>query len=731
MARSGLQEEEGGFFRFHGAVSTRSNIPLTTALLLAFIITSLMFFVSYQAPVSVWSGIIRGTSGFIAIIAIPGVTLSAIFIPQRRLDLGIALLLGILIQILGIQLFYTIALLGGFSTQLIVSVLILSGTVSIFGLLYIHSKNSSNAIKKALYFQKSWRLFGLILVAVALRTILASFADGCLAPDASLYADFARNIQEGSFSTSTLNDVSVTSLTANVDYLAHHAFTYLFAISWLLTEPTISGPIAILIIMGTLIILPVYSGIERLYGKTSALWISGIIAIHPLFVFHSAVGYGPEIASLLFVAYAALLLSGEPGSFSFLATGMLLGLVDVTWYANFFVVCFAVPIVVLYQLRNDGNTAYKSLALLPLAAFARVFFKNPILFYGVWVGIFLLLAFIVWKFPNVIPSRDALLYAGIAFVMIWWRWPVQVHAVFSDPSSTITQTVPLVNAVISPNIFHIIPNFMFFLIMHLSPTIVIFVFLSLLLGSLRSVSIGLVIIGLLTSLGTLMVLSTISGSLNIIYFFSDSRFFLLLTLIFILSTAGYFSFLFRGSECPPSCNRLAKRSGFIVILIIIGLVPSYMLMPAGLTLINMEDRYGWKGLSEIVDTLGDENTVFLANRVREFSWYTGRRCAFLEFSDEGLTNLNASLEMVGLAINFSAQYLLIDGYTIAKWKTLEFLLYSPISVDETIDLNATFIEELAGQPNITIAKLTLVRETEENSYGRMSRVFSLDMLNPI
>jgi hypothetical protein len=87
--------------------------------------------------------------------------------------------------------------------------------------------------------------------------------------------------------------------------------------------------------------------------------------------------------------------------------------------------------------------------------------------------------------------------------------------------------------------------------------------------------------------------------------------------------------------------------------------------------------------------------------------------------------------MASLATNFSAQYLLIDGYTIAKWKTLEFLLSDPFMVGDSIDLNSTYIDELQSHPNITLARLTLVGETEANSYGRISRVFSMDMLNPI
>jgi hypothetical protein len=716
-----------------------TSAPLASKLVVTYAVAFLIFLQSYIAPFSPLSVITRVASGFIVIIAIPGIVLSTILLPSKALEFGIALLLGLVIQIFGIHFIYVLALVFGHGPELIVTVLISSTTISIAGLSYIYMRHNSAALRRALGFEWSSQLIGILVVASIMRLVLFAFAQGCLAPDSALYADFARSIQHGEFGSSVLNDGSVTNLTNGVDYIAHHAFTYLFAVSWLLMAPTTSGPVTILLFIGLLILLPIYTTIKRYFGKRSALWVSSIIAIHPLFVFHSVVGYGPEIASLLFLTYAALLLSGESSNERgiILGAGLLVGLVDVTWYANFFIACSAFPLIWGYQTRIQGRSDFTSTLLLPLVALARVFFTNLVVFYSVWFVLFLLLALFSRRRADMAFRKDSLFYAGIAVVMIAWRLPVQLNSLYSGADGSLVQTIPLVSSILSPYVLHTIPMFIFFLVVHLSPGLFILLLLSLIRGSNRGISRGFVIVGLLASLGTLMVLSRISGSLDIIYFYSDSRFFLLIILMFTLATAGYFTYFFREpGESIHEYNNSQKclrqwRIGAVAALIIFGLVPSYLLMPTGLVLINMEDRYGWKDLPSIINSLGDEDTIFLANRVREFSWYTGRRCAFLEFSDERLPNLNASLEMVGLALNFSAQYLLIDDYTIAKWKTLEFLLYSPIPVGETIGLNATYIDEIQSYPNITIARLTLVGETEANIYGRMSRVYSLDMLNPI
>jgi hypothetical protein len=715
------------------------EVPFLTRLAAIYIVSFLVFWLCYILPYSSFILIARIVSGFIALIMIPGLAATSIILPNQVQNLSVSVLMGLVLQLFGIQLQYKFSIVFGIVLPIVYEVLTLSAIVTIVGFCYTQKNHLSTELQEAFHFDIDRGFIYTILVALAIRIGMILAAEGCLAPDASLYADFARNIIDGQFSSSTLNDVAVFQLTDTVDYIAHHAFTYVFAVSWLLIPPTSSGPVFILTLLGILLIVLMYNLVSKHFGKTAALWISATMAIHPLFIFHSAVGYGPEITSLVFLLFAALLLFDHEmvTNRSLFLSGLLLGLVDVIWYANFYVACFALPAVTIYQWRLLGRFEKASTMLLPMTAIARLFFTNWIMFYGVWLVVFILFGVIVNRNPTIIPKREILWLTGIAFIMIAWRWPLQLITASSGMTNLLIQTIPLVETIFSSTVFQSIPGFLLFLMIHISPGLLFLAILGFLFGTNKRKSTGFAIIGLIATIGTLMVLSTISGSLQLIYLYSDSRFFLLISLMFISSAAGYISHVFRHVEdaidIQSSKKRdiLRMRSRLLALIIILGLIPSYMLLPTGLTLINMEDRYGWKDLSSIINPLGNENTIFLANRVREFSWFTGRRCGFLKFSAEGLSNLNASLEMAALGTNFSAQYLLMDGYTITKWQTLEFLLLNPFSVGESINLNATYIEELQSYPNISIATLTLVGETEVNSYGRISRVFALDMLNPL
>jgi len=141
----------------------------------------------------------------------------------------------------------------------------------------------------------------------------------------------------------------------------------------------------------------------------------------------------------------------------------------------------------------------------------------------------------------------------------------------------------------------------------------------------------------------------------------------------------------------------------------------------------MEDRYGWKDLPGVLRPIGDGDTVFLANRVREFAWFTDRQAAYLGFTEIGLDSVNATGEIMSLAANFSTDYLIVDDYTIAKWRTLQFLLIDPIDLGDSVMLNLSDISSLRYENNTGVKEsLTLVAETEPNDLGRMTRVYSFD-----
>lgn len=704
--------------------------------LIAFIAMLALFLVCYYIPITPVSLALRAVSGFIAVIVIPGVVASSILLPQKSLNLGTSLMIGLFTQIIGIQTLYTVALVSGLSVPLPLWILALDMSIMLLGVSYIRFRNLSEAIKKAIYFDRSRRFVGIIVLAITIRLAMQFVSEGCLAPDASLYADFARNLLEGDFSSSVLNDSSVIQISESVDYLSHHAFTYVFAISWLLIPPTTSGPVFVLAFIGVLLIFPIFEVAKGIFGKQAATIIAGSIALHPLFVYHSAVGYGPEITSLLFLAYAVLLIFQDSGGERklLLLSGLLLGIVDAIWFPNFYIVCITLPVASIILLRVQGVKRLFTVLLLPLAIIARVYYLNVFVFYGLWIMIFIIGTMFWKRLGHLQIHRGLYLLAGIGIVMAAMRWPRQMIAHSSGLAESSLQSNPLVSAIISPTLMATAPGFSFFFIYHITPIILLLAVISISNKRMRYISISFISAGIIASVGTLMALSTISGSLQIIYLYSDSRFFLFIALVFVLSMGGFFMKLGSAEsadDTPHLRNRIAgrgqKRVSFIVCLIVIGFIPGYLATPSGFSLIDMEERYGWKNLPEVLSSVGTQESIFLADRVREFAWLTNRLAAYLSLSERDLNYIDASAEILSLTSSYSTDYLIVDGHTVAKWGTLDFLLLDPVSIGAAAILNLSQVAEIRFLNNTGMRdSLTLVAETDRNEHGRIARVYSID-----
>jgi hypothetical protein len=635
-------------------------------------------------------------------------------------------------------------------------------------------------------------------------------AQESIAPDASLYADYARGIIEGNFQSSVLNDGSVNALGSNVDYLTHQAFTYVFAVSWLLLPPTTSGPTLLLALIGVALLFPTHSIVSRFFGPSAALCAAFIVAVHPIFVFHSSVAYGPEITSLLFIVCGILFLVEGRNSNPkvLLAAGLLTGLTEVIWYANFYVICVTLPVVLILLKMLDRSQSLAFSAMMLLVILASAMYQTIVVFFVSWTILFTFLAVTQWFKPGLGFQRVTPFFIGIASVTFLWSWPLEmavsysasastpegviasisvlymstiaflsfwitllavielvrknristpsqkavitlvgaaavlmlwiwlsrIAALSSNPSSPRTVFGTLALAIVSPLSVPFLLSFVSFLFFHITPVLLCLIPLALIRGRNRSTAFAFLATGLLAAGGTLKVLSIVSGSLGSEYLFSDSRFFLFVILMCIISLGGCFAKLATsidggGSLFDAKLHMIRRQWKCILVfsLIIVGFVPSYLAMPSGLAFVNMEERYAWSGLPNIVNQLGDDNTIFLVERAREFSWFTGRESATLKLSNVSLRYTNASQELLSLAAHFSTDYLIVDGYTVARWKTLDFLLRGSISLGTSVILGNSEIVEASNSGNtFSSPALTLIGKTQPNAFDDYSRVFRFD-----
>jgi hypothetical protein len=692
-----------------------------------------MFLASYYLnPLSIIFSISRVVTGFLAILVLPGVFLSISVMNRKWRNLGTTLLLGLTNFLVWVQVGFLIRIVLGAVVPLLVwTVCANAFSFAIFIIRYYSWREDCKLdyleIRETLVVE-----FPKILtIALLLRVILVLIAQDAISPDASLYADYASGIIEGQFSTMVMGDGSVHEIIPDVQYLTHQATTYIFALSWLMIDPPVAGPVLSLVLVGCLLIFPCYEIASRCFGSTAAKRIAAIIAIHPLFIFHSSIGYGPTLTSSLFLIYAALFILGgydqSSSSTPWVLTGLILGFVDVIWYPGFYAACITLPIAYLYVKRKHQNDSLKYLSPIIIALAARLIYSNTLIFYGVWAVLFSLFYLIKKEGKHPKLRREFYLFAGVLFVIALWRLPIQIRVLIDGSATNIPQSLLSVVAS-APSLISKVPNILIFILFHVTPILLLLIPFGIIRGSNRDSTSIFAFIGCLLLAEVILSLGVITESLQLIYFFSDSRFFLLPVLMLILSLGSIMSHPEKvpilGANLGFLKDSVDRRTLFILALVSIGFIPSYLAYPSGISLIDIEERYGWHDLSENVQSLGNENTIFLADRAREFAWYTNRRSATLVLDMRGLDYLNSSRQILSLASYYGAEYLLVDGYTVTKWNTSQFLLIDPIIQNSLVILDVQgALQYYESSVAYNIESLEMVYETEPNHLGRYSRIF--------
>jgi hypothetical protein len=82
--------------------------------------------------------------------------------------------------------------------------------------------------------------------------------------------------------------------------------------------------------------------------------------------------------------------------------------------------------------------------------------------------------------------------------------------------------------------------------------------------------------------------------------------------------------------------------------------------------------------------------------------------------------------MMSLAAASSAEYVLIDDYTIVKWDTLHHLLRDPMMIRDVSILNTAPLTDIEGNSTETVESLKLLAENQPNEFGRFSRIYQFD-----
>jgi hypothetical protein len=505
----------------------------------------------------------------------------------------------------------------------------------------------------------------------------------------------------------------------------------------MILPPNTAGPTFILNIVGLLLIPLTYRILDSYFERPVPLIGAFIISIHPTFVFHSVVAYGPEITSLVFLAFGFALLSRRVDSnqINYLLIGIIVGLIDAIWFANFYIACLSIPFFIALSHSSDRRSLSFTFVLFVLAMLARQFYLSPALFAAIWIFIAVLFLVILRHYPNPTISSVGPMLLGIFSMIVLWRGATQIAV---GQGSQYTAGLSLANALFAIPDIEIILRFLHFIVFHM--TVLLFIMLLLVFALARDHRPTRVffIVGLVGAIGTLKVFGMFGKDVLLqIYLFSDSRFFLFITFVWILALGLPLGIVYeqcrRGVQLRigTSPMRTTKICALIIAsALVITSMPSYVAIPYGVESVNIEERYGWRDLQQLLEGVGNHDSIFLLDRAREFSWITGRKSAMLTLSSTNLTDFSASVEILQQAIDFDAAYLLMDSYTSTRWNTFEFLQYGRILANDRVILNAIGMNiDPLGNSTGPVDSLTLILETSPNTYGRISRVFSLGFTN--
>jgi len=706
--------------------------PLSTISLFQ-ICLILIYVVSYPFgnlfPVS----ILRIVTGFLSILLFPGIIVANIILDEEHGSLPVSLIIGIILQILLIQALYLCTIIFGIQIPLFLWSSANTMVIFSFCIIWTWHIDPHTTLHSATQLDVNRPVLMIVGLGFVLRIILWFIAEGSIAPDAALYADFARSIMEGNFTSSVIGDISVNPISDSVAYLSHHVFTYIFAISWLLAIPTTSGPTLLLVIIGTVLIFPTFTLAKHFFGEQAAIWISLIVAIHPLFVFHSVVAYGPEIASLLLVMIVGLLLlnGSKTSQKSLILAGFLIGLIDAIWYSNFYLICVIGLLIPIIAIARGSNNQYLFLGFLVVSLIAKIFYLYLLLFLSLWIGLLVSIVLLHKLKPNLMLAKSIPFYLTILLSTLIWRLPNQIRALMTSSEKPGIGANPSLYFLDIPGLVDTTIRFLVFFAFYLTPGLIVILLVGLYRGRFRKEAMTFIAIVIVASFGTILMFSRIPGSLIPQYILSDSRFFLFITIMTIIASGAFFSsenyLSAKVSNGTLSGTRWIKHNWkSIRLLIILGIfmIPGYLAMPWGMASVDIEERYAWNGLPSLTESIGNSDTIFLADRAREFSWFTGRKSTALKLTQSNLGDVNASVQLISLLNEYNTSYMLIDDYAIAHWGVFWYLLRQPIAIGHSTILDHTAaIAQRFKNVTSSVYSCILIGQTKPNGNGVVSRVF--------
>jgi hypothetical protein len=202
--------------------------------LLLQIISIVIFNLAFLSTSSIPISIIAAGAGLLGFIILPGGLLVSLVLPVKNRNIGTSFIMGLILVILEIQTLFSLLLVVEPLWNLAISLSISSSLLCIGLLIILTSKNTNANLFTVFSLGEHRSISRILFVALIIRIGMLVIAQGSIAPDAALYADYARNMLDLQFQSSVTNDPAVIDLWSDLQYIDHQAFSYIFAVSLLL-----------------------------------------------------------------------------------------------------------------------------------------------------------------------------------------------------------------------------------------------------------------------------------------------------------------------------------------------------------------------------------------------------------------------------------------------------------------------------------------------------------------
>lgn len=296
--------------------------------------------------------------GMLALLAIPGWVIVArlLHIDWNRF-FWIIPVAGLGFQILVVLAVYVPTTLWNSGLALpIIFPAVSASSLSIIGWVSFQNRASGNGFHLWDWVRENRSIIMILFIGLAARTLMLPYST-TPAPDGALYLSQARNsVLEGTFSARVSGDSLVIPEWTSLGLSTHPFVVFALSVFFLIGDPSY-GTGKLMALFSSLMLGAVCYYIAReLFGAFAGLVAALLLALHPWFLFWSAVLYGPEILATLWLSTFLFILTYAKSNQMLtrrlaLSLGVTAVLVLGSQYVLFWGIFLALPVLLAIQGR--------------------------------------------------------------------------------------------------------------------------------------------------------------------------------------------------------------------------------------------------------------------------------------------------------------------------------------------------------------------------------------------